>query len=685
MGRNKINFNTGYLAKQADGAVAVSCNETMVLATAVAAKDITEGQDFFPLTVDYREKFYSAGKIPGGFLKREGRATDREVLVSRLIDRPMRPLFPEDFVNEVQILINVLSADPQTQPDVIAINASSAALIISGIPFAAPFGAVRVARIDGNFMVNPSFEEVELSDIDLVVAGTMKAVTMIEGSSKNVSEDDMIDAVVFAHESIKKICAMQEEMKNACAKPLMKYKPKPVDHELIKTVREKYYSEVDALINQKDKKQREGAFTAIFEKAALELTGRFPDTIGQLRQILDDIDGEIVRKRIIEKKERADGRDLKTVRPIDIMIGILPRAHGSAVFTRGQTQSLGVVTLGTADDSQRLDALEGESYSRFMLHYNFPPFSVGEIKRLGGVGRREIGHGMLAQRSLEYVLPAEADFPYTIRIVSDILESNGSSSMATICSASLALFNAGVPVKSAVAGVAMGLVMEGDKYAVLSDILGLEDHLGDMDFKVAGTTTGITGFQMDIKVQGITPEIMREALYQAKENRLFILQKMNEILPQPEANLSKYAPKIIMITVEKDKIGMIIGPGGKVIKAITESSGCEINIDDRGIVTIAGTDMDAINRAASQIEAIAEDVKVGKIYTGIVKKVTEFGAFVEIVPGKEGLVHISKLDFKRVNNVTDVVNEGDSVTVKVIGVDKFGRIDLSRKDALERE
>ncbi len=685
IGKDVISFSTGYLAKQADGAVTVSCNETIVLGTAVASRNYEEGRDFFPLTVDYREKFYAAGKIPGGFLKREGRPTDREILTCRLIDRPIRPLFPKDFVNELQIILQVLSADGQTQSDVIAINAASAALVISGIPFYAPIGAVRVGRIDGKLIVNPTFGEIVESDIDLIVAGTEKAVTMIEGSAKSVSEDDIIDAVEFAHENVKKLCEIQEKMKSACGKALMEYTPKATDEELKEALRQGYYTEIEGLAKYKDKKERETTFKSIIDKAIEDLKERFPDTYNQTSSILDDLDAEAVRKKILDDQVRADGRGLKDVRPIDIMIGLLPRTHGSAVFTRGQTQSLGVVTLGTVADAQRLDSLEGNSFKRFMLHYNFPSFSVGEVRRFGGVGRREIGHGMLAERSLEYILPDEEAFPYTIRIVSDILESNGSSSMATICSGSLSLFNAGVPVKASVAGIAMGLVMEGDRYAILSDILGLEDHLGDMDFKVAGTTEGITGFQMDIKIQGITPAIMREALLQAKDNRLFILQKMDEIIPEPEKNLSQYAPKIVMINVEKDKIGTVIGPGGKIIKAIIEETGAEINIDDKGSVTISAIEQEAINAAVSKIEAITKDIEVGKIYKGVVRKIMDFGAFVEIAPGKDGLVHISKLDFKRVNNVTDVVKEGEEIMVKVIGIDKLGRIDLSKKDAMSRD
>ncbi len=684
IGKDNIIFNTGYLAKQADGAVTVTCNDTVVFASVVMSREKSDG-DFFPLTVDYREKYYASGKIPGGYIKREGRPSDRETLTSRLIDRPIRPLFPKDFINEVQLIALVLSSDTQTQMDIVAINAASAALCISGLPFSSPIGAVRVGKINGELVVNPTFTEIESSELDLVVAGTKSAVTMIEGSAKNLPEDVMVDAVEFAHENIKKICAVIGEMAKTYAKPAIKYLPKAEDKELREEIKNKFYNEIENLIQFKDKKERENAHKSIIEKAKESLGEKYPETISQANAIIDDFDGEILRKRILNEKVRADGRDLKEVRPIDIMMGILPRAHGSAVFTRGQTQSLGVVTLGTIADSQKIDAIEGVKNKKFMLHYNFPPFSVGETGRFGGSGRREIGHGMLAERSLSYILPDESVFPYTIRIVSEILESNGSSSMASICSGSLSMFNAGVPVKEAVAGIAMGLIMEGDKYAVLSDILGLEDHLGDMDFKVAGTKTGITGFQMDIKIQGITPAIIREALLQAKESRLHILGKMNDAIPQPAKELSPFAPRIVTMTVDKEKIGGIIGPGGKMIKGITERTGAEINIQDDGTVTIAAVDKNSLEMAVKEIESIIEEVEVGKIYTGRVKKIMDFGAFVEILPGKEGLVHISKLDIKRVNNVTDVLNEGDVVDVKVIGIDKLGRIDLSRKDALPKK
>jgi len=683
LGRETFAFNTGYLAKQADGAVLVSSGENMVFASVVAAKDLVEGQDYFPLMVDYREKLYAAGLFPGGFIKRETRPSDRETLTSRLADRPLRPLFPEDFMNEVQIIIYVMSSDGMTQPDVLAINAASGALTVSGIPFNGPVGAVRVGRIDGQFVLNPTFDEAEKSEIDLVVAGTVKAVTMIEGLAQNVSEETMISAVEFAHENIKKICACQEEMRAKCGKPTIGYTPVSADPELKKEIYDRYYGAVENLITIKDKKQREAAFEAIVKQAKQELADRFPNTIKQAQGIIDGIDYTVMRKRILDESARADGRKLTEIRPIDIMLGLLPRAHGSAVFTRGQTQSLGIVTLGTVADAQRVEALEGKSHKRFMLHYNFPPFSVGETGRVGGTGRREIGHGMLAERALSYAVPDEEKFPYTIRVVSEILESNGSSSMATVCSGSLAMFNAGVPLKSAVAGIAMGLVMEGGRYAILSDILGLEDHLGDMDFKVAGTATGITAFQLDIKIEGITTEIMRTALNQAREGRMHILGEMAKACPEPSMQLSPYVPKMKMFMIDPDKIGAVIGTGGKIIRGLIEECGADINIEDSGAVTVSSMSLDNIAMAEKKIRAIVEDIEVGKIYEGTVKKCTNFGAFVEIVPGKEGLLHVSNMDFKRVNKVSDLMKVGDIVPVMVTAVDRSGKIELNRKEALK--
>ena len=683
IGKEDLKFSTGYYAKQAHGAVLVTYGETVVFASAVMENSTKEGQDFFPLTVDYREKPYAAGKIPGGFIKREGRPSDRETLVARLTDRPLRPLFPDGFINEVQVILYVLSHDKQNQPDVLAINAASAALSISGMPFKGPVGAVRIGRVNGSFIVNPTFEEMKTSDINLMVAGTAKAVTMIEGESHNITEAEMLAAVEEAHAQIKIICTAVEEFARMRSVTPREYKQYVPDEALVAELRSRYYSDLVDLKNHTDKKEREDAFAAIAKRAAEELAAQFPDTIGQSRSLLDEMDGEIMRKRILDEGVRADGRNLKEIRPIDIMTKVLPRTHGSAVFTRGQTQSLGITTLGTVADAQRLDSLEGESHKRFMLHYNFPPFSVGETGRTGGPGRREIGHGMLAERALAYAIPDEKDFPYTIRQVSEVFESNGSSSMATVCSGSLAMFDAGVPLKAAVAGIAMGLILEEGRFAILSDILGLEDHLGDMDFKVAGTSEGITAFQLDIKVEGITTEIMRVALDQAREGRLHILEKMNDALAKPNTEMSPHAPKLKQIKIDPDKIGGVIGAGGKVIKKIVEDSGADLNVEDDGTISISSSDMESIEKAEKMIRGIVEDVKVGTVYDGVVKRIMEFGAFVEFLPGKEGLVHISNLDTTRVKSVRDVVKEGDSVKVKVIKVDKQGRIDLSRKEAME--
>ncbi len=684
IGNKKISFSTGEMAKQADGAVLVSCGETVVLATAVADKKASEGRDFFPLSVEYTEKFYASGKIPGGYIKREGRPGNHEILVCRLTDRPLRPLFPKDFVNEVQIIISVLSADREEMPDVLAINAASAALSVSGMPFHGPVGAVRIGRVDGQWVINPTADAMNNSDIDLVVAGTIKAVTMIEGSSDNITEEDMLTAVMIAHDNIKKLCETQIELKNKCNKPEMTYSPKVYDQKLFAAVKERYYTEIENLKNITEKKEREEQFARICEKVSAEMADQFPETISEAHTAVHDIDRDIVRERILNG-QRADGRNLNQIRPITIRTGVLPRVHGSALFTRGQTQSLGIITLGTDRDAQKVDMMTGDSVRHFMLHYNFPPFSVGECGRVGGTGRREIGHGMLAERSLVYTLPEMEDFPYTIRVVSEILESNGSSSMATVCSGSLALFDAGVPIKAPIAGIAMGLVMENDRYSVLSDIQGIEDHLGDMDFKVAGTAEGITAFQLDIKIEGITPEIMKVALAQAKEGRLHILSKMNEAMAEPKKELSIHAPRVSKIAIRNDRIGDLIGQGGKNIRSIVEESGAEVSVDDSGVVVIYAPSPEALAIAERLVKQSTDDIEYGAIYTGIVKRILDFGAFVEIAPGKEGLLHISKIAHERVNAVSDFLKIGDEVMVKVIKVERNGKIDLSRKDALPPE
>jgi polyribonucleotide nucleotidyltransferase len=685
IGGKKINFNTGLVARQADGAVVVTCGETVVLATAVAAKKAKEGQDFFPLSVEYREKYYASGRFPGGYIKREGRPGDHEILVCRITDRPLRPLFPKDFVNDVQIIISVLASDKEELPDILAINAASAALSVSQIPFHGPVGAVRVGLIGGNLVLNPTATELAKSDLNLAVAGTEKAVTMIEGESANITEDQMLAAVEFAHNNIKTICRAQSELKAKAGKPVMSYEPRPWDSELEKVIREKFTSEIDTLGAIREKKAREEAFDVIAEKVKVACAEQFPDTIGLAKEVVHDIDRDIVRKKITVNGDRPDGRALEEIRPITIKPDYLPRVHGSALFTRGQTQSLGIVTLGSESDVQYVDMMNGEIKRRFMLHYNFPPFSVGETGRFGGQGRREIGHGMLAERSLAWAIPGADKFPYTIRVVSEILESNGSSSMATVCSGSLAMFSAGVPLKAPIAGIAMGLVMEEGKFAILSDIQGIEDHLGDMDFKVAGTAEGITAFQLDIKVEGITPEIMRLALAQAKKGRLHILGKMNEALPAYKPEMSPYAPRIVQINIPQDKIGELIGPGGKMIKRIVEESGAQINIDDSGVVTIAGVGQVAIDKAVGMVRGVIDEVEEGAVYEGTVKRIVDFGAFVEIIPGKEGLLHISKIAHQRINKVTDVLNLGDKLQVKVLSVDRNGKIDLSRRDLIKKE
>jgi len=682
IGGKTISFSTGELAKQADGSILCSMGETSVLATAVADKKPSADRDFFPLSVEYKEKYYAAGRMPGGYIKREGRPADHEILVCRITDRPLRPLFPKDFLNEVQIVISTLSSDRKQPSDVLAINAASAAVTISGIPFHGPVGAVRVGRIDGQFIANPDVNQIEKSDIDLMVAGTVNAVTMIEGSSKNVTEDDVLNAVMFAHDNIKKICAVQSDLKIKCGKPLMSYVGAKTNEEIFNAVKSKFLSEIEKLSDVLEKKAREDAFNDIVVKAQAEFAEAYPDGAKDIYNAVHDIDRDIVRRRIIFDKKRADGRKLDEVRPISVRAGVLPRVHGSSLFTRGQTQSMGIVTLGSEKDVQKVDTMNREEVKRFFLHYNFPPFSVGETGRIGGTGRREIGHGILAERALQWTLPEPSKFPYAIRLVSEILESNGSSSMATVCSGSLAFFDAGIPVKAPIAGIAMGLVMEEGKHAVLTDIQGIEDHLGDMDFKVAGTKEGITAFQLDIKIEGITPEIMKEALAQAKEGRLHILEKMNEVISEPNKELSPYAPRFKKVSIPQDKIGGLIGPGGKNIRGIVESTGADVNVAEDGEVSVYAIDLESLEKAVRMVQLSVAEVEAGKIYDGVVKRVMEYGAFVEVLPGKEGLLHISKLDHKRVANVTDVVNIGDSVKVKVLNIDKTGRLDLSRKDAM---
>ncbi|HAW85088.1 MAG: polyribonucleotide nucleotidyltransferase [Spirochaetes bacterium GWD1_61_31] len=677
-------FETGRMARQANGAILARFGGSAVIATACCSAKSTEGLDFVPLTVEYNEKYYAAGKIPGGFIKRESRPKDREILVSRLIDRPMRPLFDKAFGRELQVVPTVISADQINPPDILAINAASAAVHISDIPFDGPIAAVRVCYLAGTYIINPSYEQIEKGSLEIVVAGTKGGITMVEGGADEVSEELMLGAIEAAKKPIAEICAMIEDMRAKVGKAKLPLNPLKVE-----------------LVNQAeiDKFARPRLATALFTKEKMERYAAVAAAIQQtveafplikaddmqqklFNALMEDIQYHVLRSGILDKSLRVDGRGTEDIRPINCLIGILPRTHGSALFTRGETQALAVTTLGTVFDEQIFDDIEGDRRERFMLHYNFPPFSVGEVGRLG-TGRREIGHGHLARRALERVLPAKEKFPYTIRVVSEILESNGSSSMASVCGGTLSMLAAGVPLKRPVAGIAMGLITEGNRFAVLSDILGDEDHLGDMDFKVAGTEQGITGFQMDIKIAGVSTEILTKALAQAKQGRLHILGIMNQTISVPSAEISVYAPKIVSMKIEIDKIGAVIGPGGKNIKALCEQFDVKINIDDDGSVTVYGANQKSSYEARDAIRAIVDDPEVGRIYQGTVKRVMDFGCFVEILPGKEGLVHISKLSRQRVNAVTDVVSEGMKIPVKLLEVDKLGRLNLSYVDALE--
>lgn len=681
VGSNKLIIETGELAKQADGSVVVRYGDTVVLATAVSEKKAKEGLDFFPLTIDYVEKAFSAGKIPGGFLKREGRLSEREILTSRLTDRPIRPLFPKDYTFETQGVVSVLSYGEENISDVLGITAMSAALTVSDIPFNGPVGGVRVGRINGEFVINPNMEESGLSDLNFIVAGTESAVVMVEGGAQEIPEDIVLAAIDFAHENIKIIVKAQKELAGICGKTKRSCPLKEIDEDLYKSVREGYIERLKTAIVIPDKIRRQDAINEII-RDAVEKFQTEEDRSKKIAEYLHDMEQELVRGMIINEGIRADGRKPEDIRRISCQVAFLPRTHGSAIFTRGETQSLVAVTLGTREDEQKIDSLDGESYKTFMLHYNFPPFSVREVKPLRSPGRREIGHGALAERALLPVIPAKEEFPYTVRIVSDILESNGSSSMATVCGATLSLMDAGVPIKAPVAGIAMGLIQEGDKAVVLSDILGLEDHLGDMDFKVTGTEKGITAFQMDVKIEGISRNIMERAVNQARDGRLFILQKIKETLAEPRANLASNAPRIYTMHINPEKIRDIIGTGGKVIRGIVDETGTKIDITDDGVVNIASNDEESAKKAIDIISGIIEDAEVGKIYLGKVKKVVDFGAFVEILPGTEGLLHISQISDRRINKVTDEVNEGDEVMVKVIDIDRAGRIKLSRKEAM---
>ncbi len=678
----EIVFETGRLAKQASGAVLVSCGETLVLVTAVAEQEGREGIDFFPLTVDYLEMTYAAGKIPGGFFKREGRPTEKEILTSRFIDRPIRPLFPKGFNAETQIIATVLSSDGEHDPDMLAINGASAALHISEIPFNGPIGAVRVGRVEGNLILNPSPLEDTYSDLSLIVVGSPKGIVMVEGGSDQVPEEVILEAIYKGYEEILNILAAQEELREKVGKPKREVSPAVQDAALIQKIRDEWGSAVAEAIGIAEKLPRYAALKAVYRKI-LESLGEVAETRrSEILGYLEKIEGEHIRSLILEKGTRIGGRGFKEVRPISCEVGILPRTHGSALFTRGETQALVIVTLGTSSDEQKIEALEGSSYKSFILHYKFPPFSVGEVKFLRGPSRREVGHGALAERALSYLLPDDEEFPYTIRVVSEILESNGSSSMATVCGSSLSLMDAGVPLSQPVAGIAMGLLKGEDKTVILSDIIGDEDHHGDMDFKVTGTKDGITALQMDIKIDGLKPEVLKEALFQAREGRLHILGEMTKALTEPRQDVSPYAPRIYVLYINPERIRDIIGPGGKIIRSIQEETGTKIEVDDTGKVVVAAMDVEGAERAKRAIQSLTQEAEVGRIYQGTVRKVTDFGAFVEIFPGTDGLVHISQLAPERVRKVTDVVREGDSFPVKVIGIDAQGKIKLSRKDAI---
>ncbi len=682
VGGRPLRLETGRMAKQADGAVLATYGDTVVLATAVASKTLKPDADFLPLTVNYQEKFYAAGKIPGGFFRREAAPSEKEVLTSRLIDRPIRPLMPEGFFYETQIIVTVLSIDQTMSSDVLGIVAASAALAVSDIPCGGPLAGVKIGRVDGKFVVNPDKEMIEVSELNLVVAGTKEAVMMVEAGAGGLSEDTMIDAIELAHSEIQKIVESIESLREKAGKAKRSFEIEELDTEVEQAVRTLAAPAICEAMYIPGKAERQERFDQILQESIDQVAGEDADRTVQVKKVFHELEYSEVRRTILEKKSRADGRGLTDIRPISCEVGILPRTHGSALFTRGETQSLGVVTLGTADDEQRVDALEGEYSRSFMLHYNFPPFSVGEAKMLRGPGRREVGHGKLAERALAAVLPSKEDFPYTIRIVSEILESNGSSSMATICSGSLALMDAAAPIKAPVAGIAMGLILENDDVAILSDILGMEDHLGDMDFKVAGTKDGVTALQMDIKIGGVTPTLMRQALAQAREGRLTILEKMEECMMTPRSQLAPYAPRISTIQIKQDKIRDVIGPGGKVIRGIIADCGVKMNVEDTGIVTIAAVDEESAQKAMDMVLKLVEEVEVGKIYLGTVRKIVDFGAFVEILPNMDGLVHISQLAPHRVASVADEISEGEQILVKVLEIDRQGKIRLSRKEAM---
>jgi len=683
-----IILETGWKAKQANGSIWAKHGGTVVLVTAVMSKKVPDNIDFFPLTVNYIEKFYSVGKIPGGFLKRESKPSDKETLIARLIDRPLRPIFPDGFRNEVQIVATVVSSDQRNSSDVLAINAASAALMISDIPFNGPVGAVRVGKLNGEYIINPDADIFDDLSVNIVLAGTEDAIVMVEAGLKNASEEEVIEAFERGHQAIKEIVAVQKKMREEIGLPKAEYKDFSVPSEILEKVYNDCKQSLYDAVMTKGKKEKYEAIDRVkdeyIEKLKSELGEAFSEVENLYAEAYHEVEKRIFREITLESKIRVDGRSYDEIRPIDIEVGLLPRAHGSALFTRGETQALVSTTLGTKMDSQMVDDIEGNSSKRFMLHYNFPPFSVGEVGRMGAPGRREVGHGALAERALSFIIPDESDFPYTIRVVSEILESNGSSSMATVCGGCLSLMDAGVPVKDIVAGIAMGLIYEKGKYAILSDIMGIEDHLGDMDFKVAGTKDGITALQMDIKIEGLSMNLVREALAAAKVGRLHILSKMQEVLSAPRSELSPYAPRFVTMQVDPEKVGMIIGPAGKNIKAIIEETGVSIDILDGGVINIFASSKDAIDMAISMIEAIIGDLTVDKVYKGKVKKLMDYGAFVEIAPGVEALLHVSQYSHEKIDDIAKYLKVGDTVEVKYLGKDERGRHKISRKAMIEK-
>jgi len=674
---------TGRVARQASGSAVVTFGETVVLVTAVSTDEVREGIDFLPLTVEYQEMSYAGGRIPGNFFRRDmGRPSEREVLTSRLIDRPLRPLFPDNYHFETQVIASVLSTDRENEADVLAMLGASIALEISDIPFQGPIAGVRVGRIGGKFVINPTLGEQEESDINLIVAGNRSGIVMVEGGAQFVTEDEIVEAIFYAQEAISPLLDMQDELRRAVGKPKRTVPPEPVEEELVKKVEEVATPLLDQVIVTGDKKERQAKRKEALDNVLEALTESFPEKEAQIKDMYYDLEKKMVRRMVLEEKRRIDGRSFTDVRPIDCVVGVLPRVHGSALFTRGETQAMVLTTLGTELDEQRIESIYGDQFRSFIFHYNFPPYSVGEARRLTGPGRREIGHGALARRALLPVMPDKEEFDYCVRVVSEILESNGSSSMASVCGGSLSLMDAGVPVKDAVAGVAMGLMSDGDNVAVLTDIIGDEDHYGDMDFKVTGTRDGITALQMDIKIEGLSKEILSQALRQAREARLHILEEMNKTIAKPRKQISEYAPVVTTIEIKPEKIRLLIGPGGKTIRNICSETGARVEVDDSGKVYIAAPDKESSDLAVKMINEIAQEAEVGKLYVGRVTKIMDFGAFVEIFPGTDGLIHISQLDRQRVNKVSDILKEGDEVLVKVLDVDENGKIRLSRKAAL---